>query len=677
MVQMFVTTLLLWIATTTTTLVHALNGDSSKLSLDTYLGWKAFEIITQGDTDGSNGYTLPGELDGIGAYMSTRWEDSDTLRVLVNHETGRACDTENPATVTQIDLDLSTLQRAIENMRINGNLGSETNFVRSFGPSWDVIIDENGYEVASLPSRFRLFCSSQAYGPDTFGPGEGFADQMYIFGEEKKSDPFGRLFAIDSSARKLYQLSGAVGDASSSQGGNPGMFFDSFENIALIRTFEQDHIAFLVSNDGGSKNLKLYVGQKRRGKDGAAGEDFLARNGLAYGSWFYLNGALPTEQGHTRAGYFGSQDDGALTSEKFEDVDTNPLIPTQVVLGDEVYGVFVLDFALTFSSSDGIFQSGFSGGSSTYTITMIVNEDDVEMKQADNVLWTAADLIYVCSDGENGAVWQLESDGSGIVRVASSKRTGPDDSPSGAFDISDFLGFEPASILLVDTMGCDSSLAVLINPDARLLSAPEPTDNMPHDPCSLCTDGWTISNPDTILGEDFAFLIDADDTCAEVEAMAQLGAYSAITCDWLTANGAARICGCEEEDAPIPAPTESTLPTIAPNKVSNDGLSGGAIFGIIAAIFVFLFAIGFAIWKIARDKSKDEEVTKVRMVAMDDTAAGESAIPDAKLDNLEDKEPSPGDGDSTPLSCTTLMLGEGEDSSTFHTNNSRESPSSL
>jgi len=539
------------------------------------------------------------------------------------------------------------------------------------------------------------------------------------------------LFAIDSSARKLYQLSGAIGDASPLQGGNPGMFFDSFENIALIRTFEQDHIAFLVSNDGGSKNLKLYVGQKRRGKDGATGEDFLARNGLAYGSWFYLNSALPTEQGHTRAGYFGSQDDGALTSDKFEDVDTNPLIPTQVVLGDEVYGVFVLDFALTFSSSDGIFQSGFNEGSSTYTITMIVNEDDVEMKQADNVLWTAADLIYICSDGENGAVWQMESDGSGIVRVASSKRTGPDDSPSGAIDISDYLGYEPASILLVDTMGCDSSLAVLINPDARLLSAPEPTDmpnpeptelptpeptdmpnpeptepptpeptdmpnpeptdmptpeptdipnpepttDMPHDPCSLCTDGWTVTNPDTILGEDFALLTDADDTCAEVEAMAQLGAYSAIVCDLLIANGAARICGCEEEDyAPT---TEPTLPADALNKVSNDGLSGGAIFGIIAVIFVFLFAIGYVIWKISREKSKEEEVTKVKMVATDDTAAGASAIPDAKWNNLEDKEPSPDGGNSTPLSCTTLMVGEGEDSSTFHTNNSGESPSSL
>ena len=469
------TVLLTWIAATSKTVfVHALNGDPSKLGLDTYLGWKAFEVITQGDTNG-NGYTLPGELDGIGAYL----EDADTLRVLVNHETGRACDTVNLSIVTQIDLDLSNLQQAIQNMRNNGDLGGERSFVRSFGPSWDVIIDENGDEVSSLPSSFRLFCSSQAYGPDTFGPGEGFADQIYIFGEEKKNAPYGRLFAINSSTRTLYQLSGAIGDASSSQGGNPGMVYDSFENIALIRTFETNHVAFLVSVDGGTGKLKLYVGQKGKGKNGEPdNEEFLARNGLAYGSWFYLSGSLPTESGQTVSnGFFTASENGALTAEKFEDVDTNPLIPTQVVLGEEKLGVFVFDFALDFSSSNGVFQSG-SGGSS-FSLTMIVNQDDVPMKQADNVLWTAADLIYVCTDGENGAVWQMESDGSGLVKVASSAITGPDENPSAAVDISQYVGYEPASILLVDDMGCGSSMAVLINSDARLLPAPEPTD-MPN-----------------------------------------------------------------------------------------------------------------------------------------------------------------------------------------------------
>jgi hypothetical protein len=42
----------------------ALNGDPSKTSLNTYAGWKSFEVVTQGDKLG--GYTVPGQMDGIG-----------------------------------------------------------------------------------------------------------------------------------------------------------------------------------------------------------------------------------------------------------------------------------------------------------------------------------------------------------------------------------------------------------------------------------------------------------------------------------------------------------------------------------------------------------------------------------------------------------------------------------
>ncbi len=42
----------------------SLNGDPSKTSLNTYAGWKSFEVVTQGDKLG--GYTVPGQMDGIG-----------------------------------------------------------------------------------------------------------------------------------------------------------------------------------------------------------------------------------------------------------------------------------------------------------------------------------------------------------------------------------------------------------------------------------------------------------------------------------------------------------------------------------------------------------------------------------------------------------------------------------
>eukprot|EP00970_Alexandrium_tamarense_P006154 scaffold1033_cov205-Alexandrium_tamarense.AAC.13 len=62
----------------------SLNGDPSKTSLNTYAGWKSFEVVTQGDKLG--GYTVPGQMDGIGAYLMDGGTD---LRVFVNHETVR------------------------------------------------------------------------------------------------------------------------------------------------------------------------------------------------------------------------------------------------------------------------------------------------------------------------------------------------------------------------------------------------------------------------------------------------------------------------------------------------------------------------------------------------------------------------------------------------------------
>ena len=42
----------------------ALNGDISKLGHNTYIGWKAMEVVTQGDLLG--GYRIPGQFDGVG-----------------------------------------------------------------------------------------------------------------------------------------------------------------------------------------------------------------------------------------------------------------------------------------------------------------------------------------------------------------------------------------------------------------------------------------------------------------------------------------------------------------------------------------------------------------------------------------------------------------------------------
>jgi len=459
----------------------ALNADPTKLTLATFGGWQAFEIISQGDTNEQNGYVVPGELDGNGAYLLE--DDANTIRVLINHETGRACDTVNNATVTQVDLDRDIFRRALaqtlamgaESLKNNNN--QEYKFVRSFGPAWDTFVDDTGTVVQHPNPRFKLFCSSQAYGPQTFAAlgddarGEGFRDQLYLFGEERQSPPYGRLLVVDHASRTLYQISGAVGDATPLQGGNAGVMQDSFENVALLRTYERHHVVFLMSMDGGSKTLRLYVGHKNKGRDGDFNPlDFMPRNGLAFGSWYHLIGTMPTTQGESSNGTFSASGEGAMYAEKFEDVDTNPLNPTQITLGEEKTGIYILDFNLDFSS--GLFNPG----NSSFSIKMVVNHRLVpRFRATDNVLWTESDMIYVATDGAEAGVWEMKSDGSGLKEIAASINNGTDYGPSGMTDISSLVGYTPSSILLADTMNCGSSMSVLINPNAKLLETALPT----------------------------------------------------------------------------------------------------------------------------------------------------------------------------------------------------------
>lgn len=46
----------------------ALNGNGRQ-QFNTYDGWKAFEVVTQGDSLG--GFKVPGQMDGIGVSLCT------------------------------------------------------------------------------------------------------------------------------------------------------------------------------------------------------------------------------------------------------------------------------------------------------------------------------------------------------------------------------------------------------------------------------------------------------------------------------------------------------------------------------------------------------------------------------------------------------------------------------
>jgi hypothetical protein len=449
--------------------VYAIDG--GPLQIEAENGWLAFEVISSGEAAGDGSYQMPDTFDGIGAQLL----NDGTLRVQVNHERGVGGPLAN---ISEVNLDLFNLQVAIVLMVISGGTGGVT-FVDSARQAYDRWSADGGATWADThnwnTTKFKWFCSGQSYLADTFGPDRGFVDGIYINGEEEGL-PFGRLFALDLANRDFYQVSGNAGSA---PGGIGGMPFDSLENAALIDTGETDHVALLMSPDFGSETMRMYIGEKGKAPDGTASNSFLARNGLAYGSWYYLNDSLPVSVGEKSKGFFDTTLEGALTSSKMEDVDTSPSDPTKVVLGDQNSGVFIFDFKLVFT------RGSFNTRISNFSITKIRDDEDGigNLGDPDNVDWTDATtlngetfedgLIFVNEDNGRGEIWVMEPDGSNPLVIGHSlpgKGDGSGAESTGVLDISTLVGYNPGSVVLSNNQGFyDSSLSVLINPNATPL----------------------------------------------------------------------------------------------------------------------------------------------------------------------------------------------------------------
>lgn len=435
----------------------AINGGTLRVAPRN--GWRAFEVISQNDNPAGDGFTwaMPGSFDGMGAWLP----DASTLRVQVNHELSAA------ASVSEVNINLPNLQTAIRNVIGGGTTGGVA-FVDSARLAWT-----NSYGISSTP--FSRFCSGQTYRPNAFGADRGFVDNIYITGEEDNAATYKRLLAIDLANRDLYQLSGVTGSAA---GGIGGMPFDSWENAALLDTGDITHVALMLSPDGGSQNMKIYIGDKGKDAAGNASTSFLARNGLAYGRYYYLNGTFPaTSASPATSGTFSTSTVGALNIAKFEDVDTNPNNGTQVVQGIQETGLFTYDFNLAFSGGN------FSTATSSFSLKKIRDQNndlDGLFGDADNVDWTAATtlngttysngLIFVNEDSgtSNGETWMMSPTGAGLSLIADTIGIAEGTETSGIVDISTLVGFKPGSILLTNNQGSVSSQAVLINPQAAL-----------------------------------------------------------------------------------------------------------------------------------------------------------------------------------------------------------------
>lgn len=431
-------------------------------------GYGGFEIITQGDDVPGDGFawSMPGVFDGLGAQRV-----GDTfLRIQINHEISGG-----NATVSEVLLDLPSLQKAIANVLASGETGG-VGFVTSARQAYGRWTPDGGatWNPTEGPSEtdFSRFCSSQSYAPNTFGIDRGFVDDLYITGEEVGG---GRLFVLDITNRDFYQLSGYTGSAAGA--GIGGMPFDAWENAALIDTGETAYIALLLSPDGGSQELKLFIGEKGKDAEGNPSDSFLARNGLAYGQYFFLNAALPVDLGSTVTdGFFDATAEDALRSSKLEDVDTSPSSPDLVVLGDQNSGTFIFDFDVIVDAT------GFDAAASSFTITKVANDGSGAgvLGDADNVDWTAPasiggvdypeGIVLINEDNGDGEVWMMSPDGSNPIRIGDTIGNAGTES-SGIIDVSELLDFEPGNIILTVNQGSPSSLTLLAY---RGVEEPEP-----------------------------------------------------------------------------------------------------------------------------------------------------------------------------------------------------------
>lgn len=443
---------------------HALDG--GVLRFTPRSGWRALEVISVGDNPAGDGsaWQMPLTFDGVGAWRP----DPGTLRLSINHE-------NVDATISEVNLHLAGFQAALRNTIATGAPGG-VSFVTSARQAYERWSGDGGatWNATSDPSTttFYRFCSGQAFAPHAFGFNRGFIDNLYLTGEEGSTN---RLFALDLTTRDFYQLSGVTGAA---PGGVGGMPFDAFENVALLDTGETDHVALVLSPDGGSQTLQLYIGEKGKDQTGAPSNSLLARNGLAYGSTYYFNGALPASP-TPLSGTFDATPAGALTAGKLEDVDANPNDPQQFMLGNQIFGAYRFDVALDFNGG------GFHAATSGFSVTRVqapVAGVDGAFGDADNLDWTKATtlngvnypdgLIFVNEDSAtaNGETWVMRPDGSDLTLVGENIAFPAATETSGVLDISQLVGYRPGSVALVANQGGQTSLTALIHPFATLLA---------------------------------------------------------------------------------------------------------------------------------------------------------------------------------------------------------------
>ncbi|MEI7666249.1 MAG: alkaline phosphatase D family protein [Synechococcaceae cyanobacterium ELA263] len=425
--------------------LNALNAPSELKSVATdATGYKVTPLFTFGESIGA--FTPVGVPDGEGAFL----KDPSTIRLLVNAEIGKAAGysyllangTElTGARVQYFDIDKTT------------------NAIKGGGVAYNTVVDRFGQTVtdpaqisgdAGLINGFTRFCSANLFEKDTFGAGKGFADRIFLMGEEDGNVAKGlggSMCALDVDKGVLYQL----GD----------LPYGSWEGATLVDTGDTSKVAIFLGDDATPSFPMLYVGNKSTDPKAS----FLERNGLTGGKvyvWAAKDGAAkdrPTEifgtgttvagswvelaikdpskasndpaTGFDKAGYLGTKKihDAALALNAFacariEDEDYNHASGkgNQVIFnatGQTSNGEYLDKYGTTYTL-DTTFTNGLPG---VATLKVVYDGDDAANRQngirsQDNIAWSADGYAYINEDRavssdadwgpQEGSVWKLD-----------------------------------------------------------------------------------------------------------------------------------------------------------------------------------------------------------------------------------------------------------------------------
>jgi hypothetical protein len=473
---------------------------------------KISSLITNGEfTDGLNAgdsvYAPTGIFDGMGAYDN----GNGTYTLLVNSELGSSAGygyLVNGVALTGARVSKFIVDKDTDDDASNGYQSS----ILSGGIAYSAIYDANGAPVTSASQieggGFGRFCSSTYIGANSFGGGRGFADGIYLTGEENGN--VGRFWALDTATGGFWSL--------------PGLGRAGWENATLIDTGSPDTVAVLLMDDN-TAPIYLWVGEK----SSAPGATFLERNGLAPSqgrlyTWAPSGGSIGTSEGTAGvpdsadlnklalgaaaggtwqqlgtgtdvAALTGAQlkdlafSKGALQLTRLEDVHVNPTNGQQAVFattggsGADLFGnLITLDFAGAFDAA------GRIGAGSTTALKVIYDADRLAVpatgiRSPDNLTWSKDGFIYVQEDRSVAAsnfapefgeasIWKVSSTATDPVtgqavseRWAQIDRTavptayGQGDprasdagnwESSGIIDVSDIYGAPSGSVFLAD-----------------------------------------------------------------------------------------------------------------------------------------------------------------------------------------------------------------------------------